>query len=798
VLQSFLKSTFLLFQRTPTTTNFVMVCGMISIAYTSALGLFFLAIWDSGVARGGFWVLLGSVLFVVNLYVQFCRAVFYRNAQRVTIDGLTRIAKGDLTLHFMPAWGRFEGQALWNDLYRMNKEFPLIIQRVRDTAQRIEVGSREIATGYVDLAKRTEQQSRTLEEMTVLLEQVLATVNENAMSSRRAERVVAEVGQYVAQAVGSMQQVTHTMARIERSTQKVVEFVGIVQSIALQTNILALNAAVEAACAGEQGQGFAVVADEVRDLAHRSAEATAKIKALIASSTERVVEGVTLLAEATHAFDAAAVKVGEVTQVIGSVALISNEQSGGVQSVTQALPQLENVTQKNAAMVHDGVRATQALEKTAARLVEATRVFQLPAASASKDDVPGRFESLICNLKLTHWLAVLVHLPVSVCISIPGAVSALVFGLALLGGAAMTLAGALSAIEANGALPQLISQTLPVVAMGALGIGAYLFLAFALFQNFSANWAQGCARRLAAGDLTWEVRVFGTEATTGHLESYGMTRALFDTKQHFTKVVREVRASAGAIESSAHDIAQGYDHLAQQAQTSVAAFERASAKIEELQATAVQNADHCQTAKRAAEDVRERAEQAVRSMQRVTSTMTGIEQSAAEMKQFIGVIESIAFQTNILALNAAVEAVRAGEQGRGFAVVAAEVRTLAQRSARATDEVKGLITESVQYAAEGATLVREAEKTLQRVVTGVHEAVGLIGAIAKASVEQTADMQQIGSSLRQLKQVAHQSAVLVEEGVAAAESFDREGAGLAQSVGVFRLEESGAANATSG
>jgi methyl-accepting chemotaxis protein-1 (serine sensor receptor) len=477
--------------------------------------------------------------------------------------------------------------------------------------------------------------------------------------------------------------------------------------------------------------------------------------------------------------------------LIGSVAVASAEQSGGVQSVTQALPQLESVTQESASLMASGLQATQELEQTSARLVAVTQAFRLPDPNAREIDVRRSFHSLTLNLQLNRWLAMFVYVPVIVSVSIPSVIGALLFGLLALGGIATTFIGALSALEAPSAfVAEPLQWGLFAITAIAFAVGAGLFFALSMYQVIGAAFVQRAVKRIAVGDFSWEVQVFGTEATSGHLEAYGMTKALFDLKQHFISVVREVRSGADAVSSNAHDIAKGYDKLAEHTQSLAAAFEEASVSVEELQATAAQNADNCQAAQSAAEEVRERAERTAQSMRKVTVTMAGIEQSAAEMKEFIGVIESIAFQTNILALNAAVEAGRAGEQGRGFAVVAAEVRTLAQRSARATEEVKELIAESVQYVAQGSTLVKEAEQTLHRVVTGVREIVGVIDAIAKVSVEQTGGMQQISHALLELEQVAQQNAALVEEGAAAAVSFDHEGADLSQSVGIFRLDKS--------
>ncbi len=789
MLKTLLKPAFQMFGRLPTATNYTVVCGTILVAQLLAFALYVIAGYESAASLDTTLVLLGFGFFGLGLYGQLCRAIIYRHAQPALIRLLGRFAEGDLSMHCWPGWGESEGQALWTELHRMNKEFPKIIQQVRAGAQNIANGSREVALGYADLSQRTENQSKTLQDTASYVEEISVTVINNAENCREAELVVTEVGQCAEEAAKSMQQVTDTMSRIEASTKKVVEFVGIVQNIAFQTNILALNAAVEAARAGEQGRGFAVVAAEVRALAQRSSEASDKIKALITSSANRVSEGSLLVAEAEQAVSAAAAQVNYVMELIGSVAAASGEQSGGVQSVGQALTQLESVTQENAKLVQQGARAADSFAHTSGRLVDATKAFRLQEQKSATEDVTvGSYATLVRNLGLRPLARALVFLPVAFSVSLSNAAGAIVFALPLLGGVILTLIGALKAAAAADGLSGFVSLGLPVLAAAVLLTGTFLFVAFAVWQTRGASWLQNITRRLAGGDLTWNVHVVDAN-TSARLEVYGINRALFDIKRNFSGVVREVRGSAESIATAASEIARGYDDLSRRTEAQAAALEESAASIEELTATVRQNADNCQVANGAVEDVRTRAGQAAQSMQRVTSTMAGIEQGAKEMNEFIGVIESIAFQTNLLALNAAVEAARANEQGRGFAVVAAEVRALAQRSAQATEEVKTLIAESVQQVSEGVELVRQAQQSVNRAVTGVQQAVELIGSIAEASANQTTGMQEISDALARLEGVAQQNAALVEEGAAASASFEREGARLAEGVRVFQLEK---------
>jgi methyl-accepting chemotaxis protein len=787
VLKSLFKPTFAIFERFPTATNYVLVCGILLIAQASAVASFLFA---ASAGDDATLVVVGSGLFMFGLYCQLARVIIYRHAQPTLIRLLSQIAEGDLSVQFLPGWGESEGQSIWTALNRMSKEFPSTVRQVRTSAQAITDGAREIALGYTDLSQRTDHQAKTLQDTAASVEEISVTVGNNAANCREADVVVAEVGQCAEEAAKSMQQVTRTMSRIETSIRKVAEFITDVQNIAFQTNILALNAAVEAARAGEQGHGFAVVAAEVRALAQRTAEATDKIKGLITGSSQRVQEGAGLAGEAEQAVTASATQIYQVMELIGSVATASSEQSGGVQSVTQALTQLETVTQENAALVREGAHAAASFEQTSDRLVEATRAFRLSEQKSSNDEITvGSYETLVRNLGLGSIMRYFVFPPVALSVWVSSAAGRILFAIPLLGGVALTfLAALMAASVAAGTLSAAVSVGLPILTIAAFLAGAYLFFAFAEWQVRGANWMENITKRLTGGDLTWNIRDVDT-ADAARLEVYGINRALFDVKHNFVNVVRAVRTSADAIADGSRAIARGYDKLSRRTEAQAAALEESAASIEELTATVKQNAQNCQIADAAVEEVRTRAEQAARSMQRVANTMTGIEQSAKQMVEVVGVIESIAFQTNILALNAAVEAARAGEQGRGFAVVAAEVRALAQRSAQATDEVKTLIADSVQHVSDGASLVKQAEEAVNRAADGVRQAVELIGSVATASADQNVGMQRIGEALARLEGVAQQNAALVEEGAAASASFEKEGAGLVEGVRVFRLEE---------
>ena len=316
----------------------------------------------------------------------------------------------------------------------------------------------------------------------------------------------------------------------------------------------------------------------------------------------------------------------------------------------------------------------------------------------------------------------------------------------------------------------------------------YLLVALALANKIAMERMSAALERLGSGDLTVRVRVpRGLDARTEAGRMWGAMTQLGDS---LLGIVRQVRASADHIAQGAHEIAAGYTHLSQRTEEQAATLEETAASMEQLSAAVKQNAEHCRRANAKAEETGQLAEEAGRAMQRVTATMSDIQAGSRKMSEIIGLIEGIAFQTNILALNAAVEAARAGEQGRGFSVVAAEVRSLAQRSAQAAEEIKSLIEAATEDIAGGSALVAQAEQAVGRAVAGVREIAALIESIAGSSEEQAAGVQEIGKALAQLEGVTQQNAALVEEGAAAASAFEQEAARLLEVVGAFKIDRS--------
>ena len=293
--------------------------------------------------------------------------------------------------------------------------------------------------------------------------------------------------------------------------------------------------------------------------------------------------------------------------------------------------------------------------------------------------------------------------------------------------------------------------------------------------------AGAVARRIADGDLTEKLQ------PTGHDEATALMQSLQDMQGQLATVVAGVRHSADSVALASAEIAQGNNDLSGRTEQQAAALEETAASMEQLSATVQQNADNAAQAKQLALDASGVAGQGGAVVARVVQTMKGINESSDQISDIIGVIDSIAFQTNILALNAAVEAARAGEQGRGFAVVATEVRSLAGRSAEAAREIKSLIHASVDRVQQGTALVGEAGTTMGQIVQAIQRVSDLVGEISAASNEQSSGVSQVGEAITQMDQATQQNAALVEESAAAADSLRSQADQLVQAMAVFRL-----------
>lgn len=287
---------------------------------------------------------------------------------------------------------------------------------------------------------------------------------------------------------------------------------------------------------------------------------------------------------------------------------------------------------------------------------------------------------------------------------------------------------------------------------------------------------------LAKGDLSQSI-VADYQGTFGELKDYSN-----ETAQSLSRMLGQIREAADTINTAAGEIASGNAELSTRTEQQASSLEETASSMEELTSTVKLNAENARQANSLAVNASEVATEGGNVVQKVVSTMTAINDSARKISDIIGVIDGIAFQTNILALNAAVEAARAGEQGRGFAVVAAEVRTLAQRSAAAAKEIKALISDSVSKVENGNTLVAQAGQTMSDIVIAIKRVTDIMAEIAAASAEQSRGIEEVNGAVSQMDEMTQQNAALVEQAAAAADALQEQAGLMAQSVAVFRLD----------
>ena len=307
-------------------------------------------------------------------------------------------------------------------------------------------------------------------------------------------------------------------------------------------------------------------------------------------------------------------------------------------------------------------------------------------------------------------------------------------------------------------------------------------LAWAVTRSVTEPVAEAtrAARRIQEGDLSTPVQSRGLD------EVAELLQALQSMQQSLAGIVGTVRSNAEHVASASTQIAQGNQDLSSRTEAQASALQQTAASMEELGATVRQNADNARQGNQLAQGASAAAQHGGQVVAQVVGNMEAIAESSRKIGDIIGVIDGIAFQTNILALNAAVEAARAGEQGRGFAVVAGEVRSLAQRSAEAAREVKTLITASVERVEQGSALVDQAGASMQEIVAHIQRVTDLMGEISSASTEQDSGVQQVGEAVTQMDRSTQQNAALVEESAAAAEGLRQQADRLVQAVAVFR------------
>ena len=286
------------------------------------------------------------------------------------------VAAGDLTSRIELKRKDETGQLL-QALKDMNDSLVRIVGEVRTGTDVIATASKQISTGNLDLSSRTEEQASALEETASSMEELTSTVRQNADNARQANSLATSASEVAVKGGAVVAQVVDTMGSINESAKKIVDIISVIDGIAFQTNILALNAAVEAARAGEQGRGFAVVAAEVRNLAQRSASAAKEIKALIGDSVEKVDAGARLVDEAGATMGEIVASVKRVSDIINEITAAGNEQHSGIEQINQAIVQMDQTTQQNAALVEEAAAAAQSLQDQAASLSMVVSVFKL-------------------------------------------------------------------------------------------------------------------------------------------------------------------------------------------------------------------------------------------------------------------------------------------------------------------------------------------------------------------------------------------------------------------------------------
>ncbi len=336
------------------------------------------------------WVITGmgvSALLSVLFAVLVTRSVA-RPAQQA-VQAASQIASGDLTQAIPPAGNDEMGQ-LMAALEQMRSKLDSVVQHVRHNAESVAMASEEIASGTTDLSSRTEEQASALQQTAASMEQLSSTVRQNADSALQANQLALGASQVAAQGGDVVGEVVTNMRGITESSRKIADIIGVIDSIAFQTNILALNAAVEAARAGEQGRGFAVVAGEVRTLAQRSAEAAKEIKLLINNSVDSITAGTALVDRAGHTMTEVVSSIRRVTDLVGEISAASSEQSQGVSQVGEAITQMDSTTQQNAALVEESAAAAESLKRQAQELVQAVSHFKTTSAITAPAAQPPR------------------------------------------------------------------------------------------------------------------------------------------------------------------------------------------------------------------------------------------------------------------------------------------------------------------------------------------------------------------------------------------------------------------------
>lgn len=340
---------------------------------------------DEALSRYQFTVVATSILIIITLAVGLVIAIIITRSITVPIREAAGVAEtvanGDLTSEIRPS-GNDELTKLLQSLRTMNDKLTDVVTQVRDSSESIATAAAQVAAGTGDLSQRTEEQAASLQETAASMEQITATVRRSAESARQGSTLATNASEVASRGGSVVSDVVDTMEQIAASSNKASEIINVIEGIAFQTNILALNAAVEAARAGEQGRGFAVVAGEVRALAQRCAAAAKEIRGLITTSGERVDLGSSQVNDAGKTMTEVVTAVRRVTDLMDEIRSASDEQQTGIEQINQAIVQMDEVTQQNAALVEQASAASTSMASQSDSLRKLVGTFRLPATQA--------------------------------------------------------------------------------------------------------------------------------------------------------------------------------------------------------------------------------------------------------------------------------------------------------------------------------------------------------------------------------------------------------------------------------